>query len=240
MVLGERRRRPSHALTTVIARKASHTSDPHAGQRLVFQGASLTTATAAAILLHGRGGEPEDMLRLADEWSVPAIAYLAPAAADRTWYPRSFLAPIDLNEPALGSALRLLEQLFESLRRQGLAPRQMAIVGFLQGACLALEYVARHPRPYGGIVALSGGLMGPLGSIRHDEGSLHGTSILLGCSDVDPHIPVERVRESTAVLRGLGASVDERIYPGMGHTINADEMHAIKWLLQGQRLHGGE
>jgi predicted esterase len=207
-------------------------TDPHAGQRLLLRGASLTTATAAAILLHGRGGEPEDMLSLADEWSVPGVAYLAPAAADRTWYPRSFLAPIEQNEPALSSALRLLELLFESLGRQGLGPNRVTIIGFSQGACLALEYVARHPQPYAGIVALSGGLIGPLSSTRHYEGSLKGTSILLGCSDVDPHIPVERVRESAEVFRGLGGSVDERIYPGMGHTINADEMHAIKLLLK--------
>lgn len=207
--------------------------DPHAGQRLLLRGAPLTTATAAAILLHGRGGEPEDMLSLADEWSVPAVAYLAPAAADRTWYPRSFLAPIEQNEPALSSALRLIEQLIASLERQGLGPKQVVIVGFSQGACLALEYVARHAQPYGGIVALSGGLIGPLGSTRHYEGSLNGTPVFLGCSDVDPHIPVERVRESAEVFRGLGGLVDERIYPGMGHTINTDEMHAIKLLLQG-------
>lgn len=207
-------------------------TDPHAGQRLLVQGASLTTATTAAILLHGRGGEPEDMLRLADEWRVPGVAYLAPAAADRTWYPRSFLAPLDQNEPALSSALRLIEQLLESLRGQGLGPKQVVTIGFSQGACLALEYAARHAQPYGGIVALSGGLIGPLGTTRHDQGSLQGTSILLGCSDVDPHIPLERVRESATVFRGLGGSVDERIYPGMGHTINADEMHAIRLLLQ--------
>jgi predicted esterase len=207
-------------------------TDPHAGQRLLLRGASLTTATAAAILLHGRGGEPEDMLDLADEWSVPGIAYLAPAAADRSWYPRSFLAPIEQNEPALSSALRLLEQLIESLGRHGLGPKRVMIIGFSQGGCLALEYVARHAQPYGGIVALSGGLIGPLGSPRRYEGSLQGSSILVGCSDVDPQIPVERVRESAEVFRGLGGVVDERIYPGMGHTINADEMHAIKLLLQ--------
>jgi predicted esterase len=207
--------------------------DPHAGQRLLLQGASLTTATAAVILLHGRGGAPEDMLSLADEWNVPAVAYLAPAAADRTWYPRSFLAPIEQNEPALSSALGVLQHLIESLSRQGIGRERIIIAGFSQGACLGLEYVARHARRYGGVVGLSGGLIGPQGAPREDHGSLERTPLFLGCSDVDPHIPVERVRESAEVFRGLGGLVDERIYPGMGHTINADEMHAIKSLLQG-------
>jgi predicted esterase len=206
--------------------------DPHAGQRVVQQGAPLAHARMASILLHGRGGSPEDMLSLADEWRVSDVAYLAPAASNHTWYPQPFLAPIARNEPALSSALRMLERLVGSLDVQGIGPDRVLIVGFSQGACLGLEYVARHAKRYGGVVGLSGGLIGPPGLVRNDVGSLGGTPVFLGCSDVDPHIPLERVHESAETFRRLGGIVDERIYRGMGHTVNGDEMHAVRALLR--------
>jgi predicted esterase len=175
------------------------------------------------------------MLSLAHEWRVPGVAYLAPAAADRSWYPRSFLAPIEQNEPALSSALRVLERLIDSVGRQGIEPERIVIGGFSQGACLALEFVVRHPQRYGGVVGLSGGLIGPPGAPRHDQGTLEGSPVLLGCSDVDPHIPIERFRESAATMRRLGGDVDDRIYSGMGHAINRDEMDAVRLLLQRAR-----
>jgi predicted esterase len=201
---------------------------------VVQHGAPVAHARVASILLHGRGGSPEDMLSLADEWRVSDVAYLAPAASNHTWYPQTFLAPIAQNEPALSSALRVLERLVESLAVQGIGSDRVLIVGFSQGACLALEYVARHAKRYGAVVGLSGGLIGPPGLVRNDVGSMGGTPVFLGCSDVDPHIPLERVHESTDIFRRLGGVVDERIYRGMGHTVNSDEMQAVRSLMQGE------
>jgi len=176
------------------------------------------------ILVHGRGASAEDMLGLARELPFDDVSYLAPQAAGHTWYPHSFLAPLDANEPGLGSALRVVSRLIDSLNVE--SPR-IALLGFSQGACLALEYAARHARRYAGVFGLSGGLIGPPGTPRDYEGSFNGTPVLLGCSDVDPHIPLERVRESADVFRRLRATVDERIYEGMGHTVNDDEIAAI-------------
>ena len=159
------------------------------------------------------------------------IAYLAPQADGSTWYPYSFLAPISDNEPGLSSALSVIDRLVHAVEREHVPSELVAILGFSQGACLTLEFAARHPRRYAAIVGLSGGLIGPPGTPRNYSGSLEGTPVFLGCSDVDPHIPLERVHESSDVFRRLGASVDERIYPRMGHTINRDEIDAVRALL---------
>jgi predicted esterase len=179
------------------------------------------------ILVHGRGASAEDILTLADEFQFDDVAYLAPQAAGHTWYPYSFLAPTEQNEPGISSGLAVLSRLIEELRTEGVDAGRIALLGFSQGACLTLEYTARHARRYAGVFGLSGGLIGPPGTPRDYAGSLEGTPVLFGCSDVDPHIPIARVRESGDVFRQLGASVDERIYRGMGHTINADEIAAI-------------
>jgi predicted esterase len=205
--------------------------DPHAGQRVVRGGASWTTARLAVILIHGRGGAPEDLLALADEWSVSDIAYLAPAAAGRTWYPESFLAPIDRNEPWLTSALRTIERVMGEIADHAIPAERIVILGFSQGGCLGLEFAARHARRYGGVVGLSAGVIGPPGTPRTYGGSLAGTPVFLGCSDVDPHIPLFRVNESADVFRRLDGIVDERIYPNMGHSVNRDEVEAVKALL---------
>jgi predicted esterase len=189
------------------------------------------------ILVHGRGGSAEDILGLAEEFAVGDVAYAAPQAAGNTWYPHSFLAPLRLNEPGITSGLRVLSDLVGVLHGHGVATDRIGLVGFSQGACLALEFAARHARPYAAVVGLSGGLIGPPGTPRDYTGSLQGTPVLLGCSDVDPHIPLERVRESTEVLRRLGAAVDERIYPRMGHTVNRDELHAVHALLTASAAH---
>ncbi len=206
-------------------------ADPHADVRVVHAGAALDEARIAAILLHGRGASAEDILSLARELSPADVAYFAPEAAGGTWYPNSFLAPIETNEPALGSALRLIARLLADLQRQGLALDRVALMGFSQGACLALEFAARSAQRYAAVAALSGGLIGPPGTPRAYRGSLDGTPIFLGCSDVDPHIPLARVHESTAVLTRMGANVDERIYRGMPHAVNQDELEAVDALL---------
>jgi len=206
-------------------------ADPHADQRIVHRGAAWAQARLAVILLHGRGGAPEDLLALAGEWAVPDIAYVAPAAAGRTWYPESFLAPIVRNEPWLASALRTVERVLGEIESHGIPAERIAILGFSQGGCLGLEFSARHARRYRSVIGLSAGLIGPPGTPRTYGGSFAGTPVFLGCSDVDPHIPLARVRESTDVFRRLGALVDERIYPDAGHSVNRDEIDAVKALL---------
>ncbi|HEY6359999.1 MAG TPA: dienelactone hydrolase family protein [Vicinamibacterales bacterium] len=205
--------------------------DPHAGQPVLRYGPLPREARLTAILVHGRGDSAEGILGLAEALDVRDVAYLAPEAAGRTWYPYSFLAPTVQNQPYLSSALRVMNRLVDSLGEEGVRPERVMFIGFSQGACLSLEYVARHARKYAGVVGLSGGLIGPPGTPRACHGSLDGTPVFLGCSDIDAHIPLERVQESAEVLRRMGAVVDERIYPGMGHSISADELAAVSALL---------
>jgi predicted esterase len=208
-------------------------SHPHAGQPVLRSGPELKHARLVAILLHGRGASADDILGLAHQFSATDIAYVAPQAAASTWYPYSFLAPIAQNEPWLGSALRVIAGLAEECAQQGVPAERLVIMGFSQGACLSLEFAARHARRYAAVMAFTGGLIGPPGTSRDYGGDFAGTPILIGSSDVDPHVPLERVHESTAVLQRMGAMVDERIYPRMGHTINADELRAADVLLAG-------
>lgn len=205
---------------------------PHQGQPLLRAGRALDQTRCGVLLVHGRGGNARDILGLADEFSMSVYAYLAPQAAGNSWYPQSFLAPLAQNEPGLSSGLQAIRDALEEFARHGIAPEHVLIGGFSQGACLALEFVARNARRYGGVFAYSGGLIGPAGTPRDYAGSLEGTPVFLGCSDVDAHIPLARVEESAEVLAGLGAQVDKRIYPGMGHTINADEIGAVQALMQ--------
>jgi predicted esterase len=206
--------------------------DPHAGQPIRRSGIDPESARLAVILVHGRGGSPDDVLALADEFRLADVTFLAPAAAGGTWYPYSFLAPIDTNEPGISSGLSVLAGLIDSLGEQGIPPQRVALLGFSQGACLSLEFAARHARRYAAVIGLSGGVIGPPGMPRAYSGTLDGTPVFLGCSDIDPHIPLERVHESADIFRKLGASVDERIYPGMGHTVNDDEIEAVRTLLK--------
>jgi predicted esterase len=206
-------------------------ADPHAGQPVLRAGPPLSEARLAVIAVHGRGGSAEDILGLAREVAIPDVALLAPQAAAFTWYPYSFLSPIPQNEPHLSSALRLLASLVEQIVAAGVPHERIGILGFSQGACLSLEFAARHARRYAAVIALSGGLIGPPGTPRDYSGTMEGTPVFLGCSDIDPHIPVERVRESAEVFRSMRAIVDERIYPRMGHTVNGDELRAVQSIL---------
>jgi predicted esterase len=197
---------------------------PHQGQEMLTAGPALEEARAAMILIHGRGASAHDILDLGRYLSAADMAQLAPQAANNTWYPYSFLNSLEQNEPHLSSALQLVESLVEQVEAAGIPAERIIIGGFSQGACLASEFVARHARRYGGLLAFSGGLIGPPGTSRAYEGSLDGTPVFLGCSDVDFHIPLERVDETAEVLSGLGATVNKKIYPGMGHTIIEDEI----------------
>jgi predicted esterase len=206
--------------------------DPHANPPILQAGAPINEARSVAILLHGRGASAQDILTLSEEFSVRDVAYLAPQAAGQTWYPYSFLMPLEQNEPSLSSALNVIATLLASLAQKDFPPERVALMGFSQGACLALEFAARHAQRYAAIAAFSGGLIGPPGTARNYSGAFDGTPVFLGCSDVDPHIPVERVHESAEVFARMGAAVDKQIYPHMAHTINELEIEAVDALLR--------
>jgi predicted esterase len=203
-------------------------SDPHHGAPVLATGADPAVASLAMIMLHGRGASAADILGLAEVIDRPEVAYLAPEAAGHVWYPRTFTAPVETNEPWLTSALKLVATLLAGLAAKAILPERTILLGFSQGACLALTFAARNPMRYGGVIGLSGALIGA--EIRPEDyaGSLGGTPVFLGCSDVDPHIPIDRVRRSAAVMRQLGSDVNERTYPGFGHAINEDEIGAIR------------
>lgn len=205
---------------------------PHQGGAIVTGGAPLASARGALILTHGRGATAESILTLAPLLGADDLAWFAPQASGNTWYPFSFLSPIPQNEPGITSGLQALSDLVAHIENAGVPAERIALAGFSQGACLTLEFGARNARRYGALVGLSGGLIGPDGTPRDYAGSLAGTPVFLGCSDIDGHIPLARVHDSAAVLAQLGGVVDERIYPGMGHTVNDDEIDAVRALLK--------
>lgn len=204
----------------------------HEGQPVHTRGRRLTEAHAAVIMLHGRGATTESILSLVPELEHPEIAYLAPQAAGYTWYPFSFLEPLERNEPYLSSALGVVKHLIGRINAAGVPTSRIMLLGFSQGACLALEFAARNAARYGGVIGLSGGVIGPAGIPRDYPGSLGGSPVFLGCSDTDFHVPKARVDESADVFSRLGGAVTKRIYPNMGHTINDDEIAFVKTMLE--------
>ena len=215
-----------------MTRHSKTDQGPHQGQQVVNSGKPLAEAQAAMILVHGRGATAVSILELANELHHPEFAYLAPQAADNTWYPYSFLAPMTQNEPGLSSGLQAIGELVDPVAAVGIPADRLVLAGFSPGACLASEVVARDARRYGGLLAFSGGLIGPPGTPRDYDGSLAGTPVFLGCSDVDFHIPLERVVETAAVFTKLGANVNKQIYPNMGHTIVQDEIDRANQIMQ--------
>lgn len=214
-----------------MANQSDLIDGPHQGQPVLAAGEPLSRARAGMVMVHGRGASAEDILLFADELAQPGFAYLAPQAVGHTWYPNSFLAPIASNEPDLSSGLALIDTVLSQFTAAGIPLERTMVLGFSQGACLTLEYVARHARRYGGVVGWSGGLIGPDDTSRQYTGSLDGTPIFLGCSDADPHVPRARVDLTTQVLRRLGGHVTERIYPNMGHTVNQDEIGFVQSMM---------
>lgn len=206
-------------------------ADVHASMPVLTGGPPLEAADAALIIVHGRGGTAEGMRPLYRALSLPRIAVRLPQAAGNTWYPRSFLAPLDENEPSLSSALERTEQLVRQLIGEGMPPERIALLGFSQGACLVLEHTFRNPRRYGAVMGLTGGLIGPQLDGRRPVGDLAGTPVFLGSGDPDPHVPFTRVEESAALLTASGARVELRRYPGMPHTVNDDELAQCRALL---------
>jgi phospholipase/carboxylesterase len=204
---------------------------PHQNQPVRTTGAPLQQARGAMVMLHGRGATAESILTLSASLDAPDFCYLAPEAGNNSWWPYSFLADIPKNEPGISSAMQAVEAVLERVAAGGVPPERTVLLGFSQGACLAAEFAARHAQRFGGVVSLSGGLIGPDGTPRNYTGSLSGTRVFLGCSDIDAHIPAERVRLTAKVLEQLGGSVDMRLYPGMGHTINDDELDAVRSIM---------
>ena len=206
--------------------------DPHASEDTRTAGEPLETAETAVVLVHGRGATARSILGMTAAFHREGVAYLAPQAAGNTWYPHSFLEPVGRNEPGRTSGLEAIADALEVATDADIPLECILILGFSQGACLASEFVARNPGSYGGLAALSGGLIGE--SIDPDdyEGNLERMPAFFGCSDVDPHIPVERVHESAAVFEQLRADVTKRLYPGMGHGINDDEIEYVSTMLE--------
>ena len=204
---------------------------PHGGRPIVTRGRPLGEARAAVIMVHGRNAAPANILDLVAALDHPEVAYVAPAAADGTWYPLSFMAPIEQNEPGITSGIAMLHGLIDDVVAQGVPAARIVLLGFSQGACLAATAVQRRPARYGGVIVYSGGLIGPPGTVWPEHGMFDGTSVFLGCSDHDAHIPDERVRASAAVFERMGADVTLRIYEGMGHAVNDDEIAFTRDLL---------
>lgn len=203
-----------------------------ATHRLYTRGAPLERAKAVIVVLHGRGASAEGILDLADVLAEPDVAYLAPEAPGNTWYPYSFMAPTAQNEPHLSRALATVAAVLTALRALGVPAERIGLLGFSQGACLALESAARNPDAFGTAIAYSGGLIGPPGTPRDYAGDFAAKSIFIGCSDVDAHIPLARVMESAEVFQRLGAEITKRIYPGFGHAVNDDEIAHARRLLK--------
>ena len=205
---------------------------PHQGQPVRVAGEPLDRAQAAMLVVHGRGASADDILTLTDQLAQPGFAYLAPQAAGNTWYPNRFLVPLAENEPWLSSALALVADVYSEIVKAGIPPEHVMLLGFSQGACLTLEYAARNAQRYGGIVGLSGALIGPEDTPRDYKGSLAGTPVFLGCSDVDFHVPKERVDQTAEILRKLGGEVTERLYPNLDHSVNQDEIDFVRGMMQ--------
>lgn len=201
---------------------------PHAGQPVMRLGPPLDAARAALIMVHGRGATPRDIISLAPLVAGAELACLAPAANGNTWYPFSFMAPTAQNEPGITSGISVVHGLIDEALAAGIPSERIMLLGFSQGACLAGTSAQRRPMRYGGVFMLSGGLIGPPGTRWSAEGSFAGTPVFLGCSDIDPHIPEPRVRESAAHFEAMQAKVECRIYPGMGHLVIEDEIAFVK------------
>lgn len=205
---------------------------PHQDQPVQRRGPAPAEAKAAMIMIHGRGATAESILMLADEFFAPGVHFAGPQAFGNSWYPYSFLSPISRNQPGLNSGLQAVYDLIAKLETEGIHKRKILLLGFSQGACLATEFVARHPARFGGVIGLSGGLIGDSVSSDLYSGSLEGTPVFLGCSNIDPHIPVERVNESARILNDLDAEVTKEIYSGMAHTVNKDEIEQVNQIIR--------
>ncbi len=203
----------------------------HEGQPVEQAGTPLGRSHAVMIMVHGRNAGPKNILDISEVLDRPGFTYLAPAAAGNAWYPFSFMAETERNEPGISSGLHVLDSLVSDALSLGIRPEHVVLLGFSQGACLTGEFAVRHARRFGAVVMYSGGLIGPPGTTWRFPGDFGGTPVLLGCSDMDAHVPKERVDESAAVFERMGAAVTKRIFPGMGHTVNAEEIRLTQKIM---------
>ena len=194
-------------------------------------GKSLKEAEKALIMLHGRGADARDILSVASHLNVSEYALLAPEATNNTWYPNSFMAKTKENEPWLSSALDLVKEVVDEVKAEGISADNIYFLGFSQGACLTLEFVARHAQKYGGVVALTGGLIGDEINRENYSGDFEGTTFFLGTGNPDPHVPVERVRESAKIVESMNANVHMKVYDGRPHSISEDEVAEVNRLI---------
>lgn len=201
----------------------------------ITDGVPLNDAKKALIMIHGRGASAHDILSISKHLNVDDFALVAPQAENRTWYPYSFLAPINENEPSFSKSLEAIHQVVVAIQQNGIEKENIYFLGFSQGACLALEFTARNAAKYGGVVAFTGGLIGDKVYENHYEGNFQSTPIFIGTSDPDFHVPVERVNESEALLKKMGANVTKKIYENMGHTISQDEIDLVNELIFGKK-----
>ncbi|MBK1438524.1 dienelactone hydrolase family protein [Parapedobacter sp. ISTM3] len=192
-------------------------------KQIIQTGKLAAHAKKAVVLLHGRGSTAQGILSLQRHLHVEDALLFAPQATNNSWYPYSFLAPVANNQPALDSGLALLDEVVAEAAGHGITPDQLYFVGFSQGACLTLEYVARRAKRYGGVIAFTGGLIGETLNMANYQGNFDGTPILITAGDNDPHVPLYRIGESVVVLREMGADVKMEIYPQKPHSISADE-----------------
>ena len=206
-------------------------ASPHEYAKILQMGPALGKEPRAAILLHGRGGSAAEIATLAERLPLDGYSILAPNAANHSWYPNSFLAPVESNQPWLCSALSLIESIVSQCTTNGIPPSQIVLVGFSQGACLACEFAANHPQRYGALLAFTGGLIGPLGENLAHAGRLDGTPVLLSSGDPDPHVPWSRVQETAAQFTSMGASVTLQRHPGRPHTITPAELASAAEIL---------
>lgn len=206
--------------------------NPHLSQSVARMGCPLESARAAAIMVHGRGRDTDDILGIAERLDLGDIAYLAPAAYENSWYPDRFMAPIENNQPRLDQALQRIDTLISELHAKGFDRRRIVLLGFSQGGCLATEYAVRNAGRYGGIIGFTGGLIGPPGTKWNFKGDFGGTPVFLGTSDIDEWVPEPRVRETARVMRRMGAEVELKIYAGMDHIVNDHEIERSRRIFE--------
>lgn len=193
----------------------------------IYQAGNTENPSKALIMIHGRGGSARDIMGLSEYLNVQDYLLIGPEADQNTWYPNSFIAPVSSNQPKLDIALELIQQAVDLAKSKGITTDNIYILGFSQGACLTLEYSTRNAMKYGGIIAFTGGLIGEELNLENYSGDFEGTKVFIGTSDPDFHVPVERVQESSKLMEKLGAIVNEKIYPNMGHTISQDEIQIV-------------
>lgn len=204
---------------------------PHMKQPIFTGGPPPEQASAAVVLLHGRGARAEGMLTISHVLRISGVSWVAPQATGGAWYPDSGRAPLERNLPKLLTSFDLVSAILEALTERGISGNRVMLLGFSQGACVAVEYALRNPGRIGALAALSGGLMGPAGTRWRYPGRLQGLPAYVGSSQEDPYMPKRRALDTARVLMATGASVRSDLIPGSGHTINDNELSVVRLMV---------